>query len=118
MTAPNIMNLSSATGKSYFANLTSTANATLLTTGANQLYKINSITIINLDGTTGYDATMYVANATVTVPVAYQITVPAKSSLVLTDKSAPIYLEENYQLQGGTSANSKLSVLVNYEILQ
>jgi len=118
MAAPNLLSLTTGTGKSYFANLTSTANATLLTTGANQVYKINNITVSNLDGTAGYDVTMYVANATVTVPIAYQITVPAKSTLVLTDKSSQFYLEESYQLQGGTSANGKLSVLVSYELLQ
>jgi hypothetical protein len=117
MAAPNLLSLTTATGKTYFANLTSTANATLLTTPSNQALKINNITVSNIDGVTGYDVTMYLANTTVTVPIAFQITVPAKSSLVVTDKSGQFYLEENYQLQGGTTANNELSVLVSYEIL-
>ena len=117
MAAPNILSLTSGVGKSFFANLTSTANATLVTAGSGTLYKINSITVGNVDATTGYDVTMYIANSTVAVPFAYQITVPAKSSLVVTDKSGQFYLEEGYELQGGTSANNKLSVLVSYEVL-
>jgi len=117
MASPNLIGLTTATGKSYFANLSSTANATLLTVSANQVYKVNSITVGNIDATTGYDVTMYIANSTVAVPFAYQITVPAKSSLVLTDKSGQFYLEESYELQGGTTASNKLSVLVSYEIL-
>jgi hypothetical protein len=117
MAAPNLLNLSNAVGKTYFANLTSTANTTLLTTESNKSYKINNITVSNIDGSAGYDVTMYLANSTVVVPIAYQITVPAKSSLVLSDKSGQFYLEENYQLQGGTTASGKLSVLVSYEIL-
>ena len=117
MAAPNLLALSSATGKTYFANLSATANATLLTTASNQVYKINNITVANIDATTGYDVTMYVANTTVAIPFAYQITVPAKSSLVLTDKSGQFYLEENFQLQGGAGTANKLSVLVSYEVL-
>ena len=117
MAAPNLLSLTTATGKTYFANLTSTANATLLTTGSNQVYKINNITISNLDASVGYDVTMYLANTTATVALAYQITVPAKSALVLTDKSGQFYLEENYQIQGGTSASNKLSALISYEVL-
>ena len=49
MTAPNLMALNTATGKSFFANLSSTANATLITTSSNQVYKINNITIANID---------------------------------------------------------------------
>jgi hypothetical protein len=117
MAAPNLISLNSATGKSYFANLTSTANTTLMTVPSNQVYKINNITVANIDATTGYDVTMYIANTTSTVSFAYQITVPAKSSLVLNDKSGQFYLEENYQLQGGTTASNKLSVLISYETL-
>lgn len=117
MAAPNLIALTSATGKSIFANLTSTTTTTLLSGVTNQVYKINNITVGNVDATTGYDVTMYIANSTVSVPFAYQITVPAKSSLVLNDKSGQFYLEENQNIQGGTSANNKLSVLISYEIL-
>lgn len=117
MADPNLLVLSNATGKTYFANLTSTANATLLTGTANQVYKINNITVANIDATTGYDVTMYIANSSVVVPFAYQITVPAKSSLVLNDKSGQFYLEETQSLQGGTTASNKLSILISYEVL-
>ena len=117
MAAPNLISLNSAAGKSYFANLTSTANATLMTVPADSVYKINNITVANIDATTGYDVTMYIANTTLAVAFAYQITVPAKSSLVLNDKSGQFYLEQDYQLQGGTTTNDKLSVLISYEVL-
>ena len=119
MAAPNLLSLTTATGKTYFANLVSSAgtNTTLLTTGSNQVYKINNITVSNIDATTGYDVTMYLANTTAVVSLAYQITVPAKSALVLTDKSGQFYLEENFQIQGGSTANNKLSTTISYEVL-
>ena len=117
MAAPNLLLLSTGTGKTYFANLTSTTTTTLLTCPSNQVYKINNITIANVDATTGYDVTMYIANSTVSVPFAYQITIPAKSSLVLNDKSGQFYLEESQSLQGGTTASNKLSALISYEVL-
>jgi len=117
MAAPNMLNLSGAVGKTFFANLTSTANTTLIAGNANQVFKINNITVANLDATTGYDVTMYIANNSTVTAFAYQITVPAKSSLVVNDKSGQFYLEEDQQIQGGTSASNKLSVLISYEIL-
>jgi hypothetical protein len=117
MASPNLLALTSATGKSLFANLTATTTTTLLTAAANTVYKVNNITAANIDGTTGYDLTLYVANTTANVALAYQITVPAKSSLVLTDKSGQFYLEENAFIQGGSSSANKLSILISYEIL-
>lgn len=117
MADPNLLSLVTAQGRTYFANLTSTANATLLVGTANQVYKINNITVANIDATAGYDVTMYIANSTVVVPFAYQITVPAKSSLVLNDKSGQFYLEEDQSLQGGTTSANKLSVMISYEVL-
>lgn len=118
MSAPNLINLSSAQGKTYFANLTSTTTTVLLSGNTNQVYKINNITIANISGSTNYDCSFNIANSTVNVPYAYAITVPAKSSLVLTDKSGQIYLEETQNLQGGcTTANNVLSVIISYEIL-
>lgn len=117
MADPNLLVLTNAQGRTYFANLTSTANTTLLVGTLNTVYKINNITVANIDATTGYDVTMYIANSTVVVPYAYQITVPAKSSLVLNDKSGQFYLEEDQSLQGGTTAANKLSIMISYEIL-
>ena len=117
MAAPNLLSLSTAVGKSFYANLTATTTTTLLTVPANQVYKINTITVANIYGATGFDVTMSIANSTVTVPIAHQITVPAKSSLVLTDKSGQFYLEENCSLKGGSTAANELSVIVSYEVL-
>jgi hypothetical protein len=119
MAAPNLLSLTTATGKTLAANVVYSAgsNTTLLAGTTGQVYKINTVVVSNIDGSAGYDITMYYYNGSVAYPVAYQITVPAKSTLVLFDKSAQIYLEETHSLQAGTTANNKLTALVSYEIL-
>jgi hypothetical protein len=117
MAAPNLLSLTTATARSYFANLSATTTTTLLTADASSVYKVNTITVANIDGTTGYDVSLNIANTTANVALAYLITVPAKSSLVLTDKSGQFYLEEGEYLQGGSSSANKLSILISYEVL-
>ena len=119
MTAPNLLALTSATGKTLVANLVTSAisNTILLATGSNQVFKINTIILSNITGSVGYDATLYHYDGSTARPFAYQITIPSKSSLVLTDKTGQFYLEENQTIQGGASANSSLTVLISYEIL-
>ena len=45
MAAPNLLALSSGTGKTYFANLTAVTTTTLITANTNTVYKINNITV-------------------------------------------------------------------------
>lgn len=117
MAAPNLLALSSAVGKTMTANLTSVANATILAGNTNQLYKVNSIIVCNIDGATGYDVTFSYFDGTNDRDFAYLVTVPAKSSLSLIDKPTTIYVEETGAIRGGASANNKLVALISYEVL-
>jgi len=51
------------------------------------------------------------------ISIADAITVPAKSTLVVLGKDAPIYLEENDEIEAGASANNDLHITISYEIL-
>ena len=55
-------------------------------------------------------------------PLDYQhlakaVSVPAKSTLIVLGKDAPIYLEENDRLQAHASAASDLEIIISYEEL-
>lgn len=59
MAAPNIVNVTSIYGKTMGVGLSTTTTTDILTCGANNVLKINSITVANVDGTNNADATVY-----------------------------------------------------------
>ena len=119
MAAPNIINATSILGKTTAAALDTTTTTSLLANSAssNKLLKINSIIVGNKDGTNSADVTISWYNGSTDYYLAYTITVPADSTLVVLGKDAPIFLEEGQSLRGGASANSDLDVIISYEEL-
>jgi len=110
MTTPNIVSVSTITGNTaYIAPATTSSVATWtyngttaltgLTPTTNQIFKIDSIVATN---TTTNAATVSVAisnNPTfasgTAYYVAYNISVPANASLIVTDKTTGFYVSEN-----------------------
>lgn len=117
MANPNLFNITSVYGKSTGYAVTTT-NTAALTVPSNSIYKINSIIVANINGTASADITadVYKGGAT-QYYLAYTISVPADSTLVLLSKDASIYLEETDQLRFIGSALSYLHVLISYDIL-
>ncbi len=127
MANPNIVSVSSIYGGNAGWNLSNTTTATLLTVDAEKIVKINRITCANVDGTNAADLNLYVdgmgsgasgvttTGADATVYLAKTISVPADSTLVVSD--TPIYLMEADVLKGGASAASDLDLFISYEVL-
>jgi len=127
MANPNILSVSSIYGGNAGWNLSNTLTATLLTVDAEKIVKINRITCANVDGTSAADLNLYVdgmgsgasgvttTGADATVYLAKTISVPADSTLVVSD--TPIYLMEADVLKGGASAASDLDLFISYEVL-
>ena len=119
MAAPNLVNVTSIYGKTVGAALGTTITTDILTCAANKLLKINSIIVANIDGTNDASATVYFydSSATTRYALAYTITVPADTTLVVIGKDSPIYLEESDQIEAGASAASDLEIVISYEEL-
>ncbi len=51
MAAPNIVNITTLTGKTTYVNLTTTGSTSILSnaSGSNRVYKINSLFVSNID---------------------------------------------------------------------
>ena len=118
MAAPNIVNVTTITGKTVGAALT-TGSAHIVTNSAasNKVFKINAIYVANIDGTNNADVTVafYNADNTTSYKLANTITIPADSTLDLISKH--IYLEEGDKITALASANSDLEIVVSYEEL-
>ena len=99
----------------------------MATVTAEYILKINRIVVANVDGTSAADVDLFVdgmgsgttgittTGANATVYLAKTISVPADSSLVISD--TPIYLMEGDILKGGASATGDLDLFISYETL-
>ena len=121
MAAPNIVNVTTITGKTTYAALTTTLTTVLLANSAasGKVFKINSIMVANVDGTNEADVTLdfnsAAAGSGTSYALASTISVPADATLNLVDKNSSFYLEEDKSILGGASANSDLEIVISYE---
>ena len=121
MTAPNIVNVTTITGKTNVVSLTTT-NATLVVenpVSSNKVFKINSLVVSNVDGTNAADITVSLYSEDNIGGTATQIvstvSVPADASLVVIDKNTSIYLEEDKSIGATAGAANDLKVVCSYE---
>ncbi len=118
MANPNLVNVTSITGESVQAALTTTLTTEILAAASDTLVKVNSIIIANIDGTNAVDVSVFITKSGGSpVAIASTISVPADATLVVIDKNSALYLEEGDNLEAGASANSDATITVNYEIL-
>lgn len=117
MAAPNIVNVATITGKTVGLAVTISATAIVINPAASgKVFKINSLIISNIDGTTAADITADVyKNQTTAFNLAKTIAVPADATLVIISKDTSIYLEENDSIRLTASANSDLEAVCSYE---
>ena len=121
MASPNIVNVTTITGKTNVVSLTTT-NATEVVSNAaasNKVFKINSLVVSNVDGTNAADITISLYSEDNIGGTATQIvstvSVPADASLVVIDKNTSIYLEEDKSIGATAGSASDLKVVCSYE---
>jgi hypothetical protein len=124
MANPNIVAVTAIYGNTS-TNLISSTNdpfATALvnnTASSGKVYKINSIVVANVDGSSAADITIKIFSqddlgGTGTAIVS-TISVPADASLIVTDKTTTFYLLEDKSIGATASAANDLVVTVSWE---
>ena len=121
MANPNIVGVTTITGKTAIFSLGDTSATTILNNAAssNIVFKVNTIIVANDDGTNAADITVTLfpeddAGGT-GVQIASTISVAADSTLVVIDKASSFYLEEDRSIQATASAGGDLNVIISYE---
>lgn len=121
MAAPNIVNVTTITGKSAVVDLTTT-NATLVVenpAASNKVFKIESLVVSNVDGTNAADITIsYYSEDNIggtATQIVSTVSVPADASLIVIDRGTSIYLEEDRSIGATAGSASDLKVIVSYE---
>ena len=121
MAAPNIVNVTTITGKTDQINLTTTSPTAVVSNAAasGKVFKINSLVVANVDGTSAADITVAVYSqddigGTATELVS-TVSVPADATLVVIDKNTALYLEEDMSIGATAGTANDLKVVVSYE---
>jgi hypothetical protein len=119
--SPNIVNVTTITGKTNVVSLTTT-NATLVVenpVSSNKVFKINSLVVSNVDGTNAADITVSLYSEDniggTATEIVSTVSVPADASLVVIDKNTSIYLEEDKSIGATAGSASDLKVVCSYE---
>lgn len=116
MANPNIVNVSTISGKIVGAAVTNSASALVSNASSSgKILKINSLQIANVSASNATITVDIYKNQTMAYRVAYTIVVPVAASLVVISKDTGIYLEENDSLRITASANSALEAVCSYE---
>lgn len=114
MTAPNIVNVATITGKTA-VQAVGTSAAAIVTNSASsgKVLKVNALYVSNVDGTSNAEITVDLYRSSTAYHVAKTVVVPADATLDLLTKA--IYLEEGDSLRLTANAASDLEAVCSYE---
>jgi len=122
MASPNIVNVTSIYGNtSYLVPTTTTATAwTVLTPAVGTVNKINNIVAANVTGTAAVitvSVNSAVSGGGTAYRLAYQITVPANASLIVTDKTTAFYVGEAQSVVVTSGTTNAIEMVASYEAI-
>lgn len=121
MANPNIVNVATINGNTSTVSLSTTSATSLASNAASsgKIYKVNSIVVANTNGTSAANITINVYSAAAlggtAYPVASTISVPANSTLVVTDKTTSFYLLEDKSIGATAGTANYLTVTTSWE---
>jgi len=117
MTAPNLKDPTTITGKTARSGITTTAVVGILTnsSGSNKVLKINSIFCANVDGTNAADISVSIYDGSTDRYLAKTITVPPDATQIISSKDTYFYLEEGDSIRAVANAASDLELVIGYE---
>ena len=132
MANPNILSITTLNGNTGYVLPASTAvsvawtyngstSLTGLTPAAGTVNKIESIVVSNTTGTAAAASVAISNNATfasgTAYYIAYQISVPANASLIITDKTTSFYVTENQSVGVISGTSSALTFVAAFDVI-
>ena len=130
MANPNLVNVNSITGNTTYLTPSGTSAVVLLPNAASSgnVFKINQIVAANVNGSTAVNTTVSIyTNGAVAqgsapsggtaYPVVSAVSVPAGASLIVVDKTTPIYLMEGTSITVTSGTASGITYSISYEVI-
>jgi len=121
MAAPNIVNISTLTGKSAVTSLTTTSATSVLNNAASsgKVLRVLMLRVVNVDGSDNVNITASLYSEDDIGGTATELVqskgLGANSYLDIITRDSPIYLEEDRSLGVTASAANDAKVIVTYE---
>jgi hypothetical protein len=120
MAAPNLVSPTTINGKTVQVNLSTTSATSVLSNAASsgKVLKVNALYVANTTASAAnitinqYSAAALGGTA---YPIASTVAVPGNATLVVIDKDAYVYLEENTSLGATAGTGSALQIVCSYE---
>jgi len=114
MTAPNIVNVATITGKTAVQAVGTSATAIVTNSASSgKVFKVNALLVSNIDGTNNAEITVDLFRSSTAYHLAKTVVVPADATLDVLAKA--IYLEEGDALRLTANAASDLEAICSYE---
>ena len=114
MTAPNIVNVSTITGKTAVQAVGTSATAIVTNSASSgKVFKVNALLVSNVDGTDNAEITVDLYRSSTAYHLAKTVVVPADATLDVLAKAN--YLEEGDALRLTANAASDLEAVCSYE---
>lgn len=114
MSAPNIVNVSTITGKTAVQAVGTSASAIVTNSASsNKVFKVNALYVSNIDGTNSATVNVDLYRSSTAYHVAKTVAVPADTTLDVISKA--LYLEEGDAIRLTASAASDLEAVCSYE---
>lgn len=130
MANPNIVAVTSIYGKTTYLTPSATTSVVLLANAAasGAVLKINQIVAANVNGLSSVNATISLySNGAVAqgsapaggaaYPIISTVAVPASASMIVTDKTTAIYLEEGNSIAVTSGTASGITYTISYEVI-
>jgi hypothetical protein len=130
MANPNITNVTAIYGTTTYYTPTGTTAVVLLANAASSgtVLKINQIVAANVNGSSAVNATVSIyTNGAVAqgsapsggtaYPIVSTVSVPASASLIVTDKTTAIYLQEGTSISVTSGTASGITYSISYEVI-
>ena len=122
MANPNIVNVTSIIGNTLSVAVgTSATQLASNAASSGKVFKINSIVIANIDGTSQADITVNIYSAAALggtgLAIASTISVPADASLIVTDKTTSFYVTQFQSVGVISGTSSALTYVASFEAI-
>ena len=120
MTAPNLVGITTVTGRIVGANLTTTSAASVISnaSGSGKCMKINTVNACNWTNSAANVTVSYYSAAALggtAYPIVSNLSVPANSTLTVIDKLNILFLEEDNSLGAQATTANTIVITASYE---
>lgn len=121
MANPNIINVTTIYGNNSSTALSSTSATAIVNNAASsgKVYKVNMITVANVDGTNAADITINKYSEDdlggTAYPIVSTVSVPADATLIVLDKTTALYLKENESIGATAGTANDLVVTASWD---